>query len=68
MASGVGYERVPVGTAVVYPLGSVASPSILFGEENAQGGLNDGIYGTRAPGVGITINGLPIPQPLVQQL
>ena len=60
MASGVGYERVPVGTAVVYPLGSVASPSILFGEENAQGGLNDGIYGTSGPGVGISINGVAV--------
>lgn len=57
MASGISYRRFEQGTALVFPLGTAADPSILFGNDNAWGGLNDGIYGTTTPSVAISING-----------
>ena len=57
MASGVGYRHGPVGEVYVFPLGSATNPSAQFGDDNARGGYNDGLYGTSAPAIGIALNG-----------
>lgn len=58
MASGVAYEVIGVpGNAKVVHLGSAANPSIIFGDPNALGGLNDGLHGVSGGGVGVSVNG-----------
>lgn len=61
MASNVAYQiRGVPGEAEVFPLGSAAAPSILFGDPNALGGLNDGFYGTSTPAIGLAVNGTSV--------
>lgn len=60
MASGVAYRVMGVpGMAHVFPLGSATKPSILMGDPNALGGLDDGFYGT-STGFGYALNGVSI--------
>ncbi len=58
MATGVSYQvRGVPGEVEVFQLGSATNPSIVFGNPNMLGGMNDGIYGTTAPAVGIALSG-----------
>lgn len=61
MSSGVSYQTRGVpGEVEVFQLGSATNPAIQFGNPNAFGGLNDGLYGTTTPSVGVSINGTSV--------
>lgn len=58
MATGIAYEvRSVPGQTNVFQLGSAANPSIVFGNPNLLGGMNDGFYATSTPTIGLSING-----------
>jgi hypothetical protein len=58
MAAGNSYRVLGVpGEVVVLGLGSAAAPSVVFGNPDLLGGMNDGFYATSTPTVGISING-----------
>lgn len=61
MATSISYrqETVP-GEVAVFQRGSATNPSIQLADPNALGGLNDGLYATSTPSIGISINGTEV--------
>lgn len=61
MAASNSYKVISVpGEVVVASLGSSSAPSLVFGNPDTLGGMNDGFYGTSTPTIGLSINGTSV--------